>query len=87
MTNVLLACSQLAWTIATGSVAGYDVEIDSAIHQVPGPSSEACLPVANQPHQIRVRGFDAAGVRGPWSDALTLQWVDIKAVRGPIALP
>ena len=85
--SIPTACAQLAWTIATGSVEGYDVSVQQSVVQVPGPSAEVCLTVPNLPHQVWVRAFNAQGQRGPWSDPLDLQWVEMDAFAAPRLVP
>jgi hypothetical protein len=80
MTLIWLACVLTTWTPASGLVAGYHTET-RALNEgwVRGPDVEfqyvVCVPEKYVPTEFRVRGFDAAGAAGEWSNPLHLKRV------------
>ena len=69
---IWLACVNFAWAPASGPVEQYQlltresVNITSAF--VPASQSQACFPRKRTDYYVLVRGIDANGAPGPWSN-------------------
>jgi hypothetical protein len=72
-TLIWLTCVAVSWSASVGPVAGYHVEVDGIVQDVSTERAVACVPDTYTPMIVRVQGFDAAGIVGPWSDPLTLE--------------
>ena len=66
------ACVMLAWSLASGPVDRYQFEQregDAIVTtSVPDTQRQACFPIKAIDYTVRVRGVDADGVAGQWSD-------------------
>ena len=62
----------LAWSLASGPVAQYQLQTRESVNItsafVASSQNEACFPRKHTDYYIIVRGIDANGAPGPWSN-------------------